>query len=101
VSRNFQKTVENFICENCGEAVVGNGYTNHCPHCLHSKHVDIQPGDRSCTCQGVMEPVNVMTKKDGYVITFKCQKCGETKQCKSAVNDDFDTILEIVKRGVG
>jgi hypothetical protein len=99
VSRNFQKKVENFTCENCGKTVVGNGYTNHCPHCLHSKHVDLRPGDRDCTCQGMMSPISITTERDGYTITFKCQKCGEVKRCKSAENDDFNVILEIVKKG--
>ena len=39
---------EEFVCENCGKKVKKLGYScrNHCPYCLHSKHVDINPGDR-------------------------------------------------------
>lgn len=99
MSLSFKKTTEDFVCENCGKTVTGNGYTNHCPHCLHSKHVDIHPGDRSCSCQGLMKPIAVVSKKGGYAITFKCQKCGAQKQCKSAKNDDFDVMLAIVKQG--
>ena len=43
--KRFTKIDEEFICENCGEKVEKLGYTcrNHCPHCLYSKHVDINP----------------------------------------------------------
>lgn len=99
MSSKFQRRIENFVCEHCGKKIVGNGYTNHCPHCLHSKHVDIYPGDRECACQGLMEPISVEPKKDGYVIVFKCQKCGFVKKNKSAENDDFEAILEIARNG--
>jgi len=44
-ARKFTKIDENFICENCGKEVSKLGYTcrNHCPSCLHSKHVDVNP----------------------------------------------------------
>ena len=41
----FTEIDESFICENCGKKVEKLGYScrNHCPYCLHSKHVDINP----------------------------------------------------------
>src|SRR3989338_8156335 len=45
-SRRFQRTKEDFTCERCGFFVRGSGYTNHCPQCLWSKHVDVNPGNR-------------------------------------------------------
>jgi len=41
----FTKIDEEFICENCGIKVQALGYScrNHCPYCLFSKHVDINP----------------------------------------------------------
>ena len=43
--KKFTKIDEEFICENCGAKVEKLGYTcrNHCPHCLYSKHVDVNP----------------------------------------------------------
>ncbi|HCR42265.1 TPA: hypothetical protein DIV45_02815, partial [Patescibacteria group bacterium] len=38
--KNFIRTKEDFTCENCGHRVKGSGYTNHCPKCLYSQHVD-------------------------------------------------------------
>ena len=72
----FKRTKENFICEHCGETVVGNGYTNHCPVCLWSKHVDIDPGDRAEACSGMMEPIDTRIKNKELGIRQRCIKCG-------------------------
>lgn len=93
--KRFQRKIEDFACENCREEVKGDGYTNHCPHCLWSKHVDINPGDRASLCGGLMEPVSKEIEKDEYVITHRCEKCGHEKRNKSAQEDDFDKILNI------
>ncbi len=47
-NRRFTEIDEEFICENCGKKVEKLGYScrDHCPYCLHSKHVDKNPGDR-------------------------------------------------------
>ncbi len=94
-TKRFQKRPEDFICENCGAEIKGDGYTNHCPQCLWSKHVDINPGDRQASCKGLMEPTNIEVKKGGYVITHRCQTCGHQKNNKVQANDDMDTVINI------
>ena len=96
--KKFTKKVENFICENCGKSVIGNGYTNHCPFCLYSKHVDINPGDRSCTCGGLMKPIEIQQKNGEFVILHKCTKCGLERKNKVQENDDINKIIEISKK---
>ena len=51
----FTEIDESFVCENCGKKVEKLGYSsrNHCPYCLHSKHLDINPGDREEDCKGI------------------------------------------------
>jgi len=95
--KKFTKRVEDFTCKNCGENVSGDGFTNHCPKCLYSKHVDTSPGDRSSSCNGIMKPVLVELEKGEYILTHKCQKCGHTKRNKVAKDDDFDEILKLSK----
>ncbi|MCL2629723.1 MAG: RNHCP domain-containing protein [Alphaproteobacteria bacterium] len=95
MTRQFQRRIEDFICQRCGAKVSGDGYTNHCPACLYSKDVDINPGDRASECQGLMEPLSVEVKKDHYVILHKCTKCGKERKNKSSKKDDFDIILKI------
>lgn len=97
----FQRRIEDFTCEHCGAQVTGNGFTNHCPKCLWSKHVDIQPGDRAETCQGMMQPVGVVRKGDGYRILFRCTTCGEERWNKSAPEDDFEVLLRIAQEQAG
>ena len=55
--KRFTRTIENFTCGICGTEVKGSGYTDHCPKCLWSEHVDIFPGDRKAECGGLMEPI--------------------------------------------
>lgn len=93
--KNFIRTKEDFICENCNFPVIGDGYTNHCPVCLYSKHVDIHPGDRRASCFGLMEPIDFEIKKGIYVIIHKCQKCGYQKKNKTTKNDNLKILLSI------
>jgi len=93
-SKKFQRCKEDFQCEHCGISVVGNGYTNHCPKCLWSKHVDVLPGDRLAVCQGMMEPLSLKQEGNGgYLLVHHCIKCGYEKRNKSAEEDDYESLL--------
>lgn len=94
-TKKFQRHTEDFTCEQCGFAVVGDGYTNHCPKCLWSKHVDINPGDRAATCKGLMEPVDAALEGEGQVILHRCVACGFERKNKASKEDDFEVILEL------
>jgi ribosomal protein L37AE/L43A len=98
MSSKFVRTKENFICENCGQEVIGTGYTNHCPVCLWSKHVDITPGDRASLCGGLMEPVAVETVHGAYSIRHRCIVCGYQKVNRVDELDDPDALVAIVQK---
>lgn len=94
----FKVIDEEFKCENCGRHVPKLGYScrNHCPFCLYSKHVDIEPGDRLETCHGLLEPIGIETNgKKGYIIVFRCQKCGSIRKNKVAEDDDMDKVIAL------
>lgn len=96
--RNFTVIDEEFICNNCKKKVPKLGYScrNHCPYCLYSMHVDINPGDRMEKCHGDLEPIGVeLSSKKGYVIVFKCKKCGQIKKNKAAEDDNMDLIIKL------
>ena len=93
--KRFQRKIEDFTCENCGAKVRGNGYTNHCPNCLYSKHVDINPGDRQEVCGGLMEPIFLILEKKGYKITHQCLKCGTTHNCKASLDDSVEAFIAL------
>ncbi len=95
MAKKFQRTREDFTCEHCGLVVKGNGYTNHCPRCLWSKHVDINPGDRQATCHGLMAPVGVEMKGGKYIILHRCLSCGFEKRNQAAQEDNFEVILQL------
>lgn len=97
-NKKFVKKDENFKCENCGKNVKKLGYTSrdHCPYCLYSKHVDINPGDRAEMCHGKLRPVGLeISNKKGYIIIFKCEKCGRIRRNKSAQDDDMNELIKL------
>lgn len=94
--KQFIRRREDFVCEQCGAKVKGTGYTNHCPKCLWSKHVDEEtPGDRLSQCGGMMEPTVVEVRGDEYTITHRCQKCGKTMRNKADPEDNFNELLRL------
>ena len=92
---SFTRTTENFKCQKCGFFVEGNGYTNHCPECLWSKHVDVFPGDRKENCGGMMEPVRIEKNNKEYTIIHKCVKCDAEKPNKAVPEDNFQMLVQI------
>lgn len=93
---HFIKVKEDFNCENCGFHVFGNGYTNQCPNCLYSKHVDQNiPGDRASECRGLMKPVEYFKRGDQVYLVHKCILCGKIANNKLADNDSLDAMLII------
>jgi hypothetical protein len=94
----FIKVEEDFTCGHCGAQVEGNGYTNHCPHCLWSRHVDIAPGDRAALCRGMMEPVGLEGSSPDYVVVHRCQACGHIKRNKTQPEDSTEAIITLAQR---
>ncbi|MEK7611858.1 MAG: RNHCP domain-containing protein [Patescibacteria group bacterium] len=97
-TKRFQRTTEDFICEHCGAPVTGDGYTNHCPKCLWSKHVDINPGDRAEVCRGLMKPTHVEMERDHETLTHTCVLCGEMRRNKIQKNDSREALFEIIEK---
>lgn len=91
----FQRRIENFVCGNCGYKVTGTGYTNHCPKCLYSKHVDVNPGDRAEICQGLMKPISLELEHGVQIIIHKCLHCGQVRRNKTSPVDDIDQISKL------
>lgn len=94
-SKKFQRTKEDFTCGHCGLEVKGNGYTNHCPSCLWSQHVDVNPGDRAAACHGLMEPIALEKKSDVFYIVHKCTKCPHERRNKAVEGDSFNELVKL------
>ena len=88
---------ESFICENCGKKVDTLNYTarDHCPFCLYSKHIDINPGDRLNNCLGLLKPIGIEKFKNTYKIIYKCNKCNKEHKNIIANDDNMDEIIKL------
>lgn len=92
----FIRKIENFVCDQCGARVTGDGYTNHCPACLWSKHVDESPGDRASPCLGAMKPESVSVVAGGACrITHRCARCGFIRAQDAAKEDNAERFIEL------
>ncbi len=104
--KNFIKNDSGFVCANCGKIVepLGSSSRDHCPFCLYSLHVDIVPGDRAADCGGMLVPVAAeVDARRGYVIIYRCKKCGAIKRNKAACDvksqpDNVDLLIELTTR---
>ena len=103
-----------FTCKHCDQIVSaqtiisGVVHRNHCPYCLHSRHVDLfTAGDRLCACKCLMVPVGLTIKRsrDKYtryrsgelMIVHRCQGCGGLAINRVAADDDPDKLISILK----
>lgn len=95
--KKFTMKDENFICDNCHHPVEKLNYTarDHCPECLYSKHVDINPGDRQNQCLGLLVPIGIEKFKDIYKIIYRCNKCGQLHKNIMANDDNMDMIIKL------
>ena len=101
--KRFAKLDDGFTCIHCGREVLPLGYSsrNHCPHCLWSRHVDINPGDRANPCGGILRPIRVEPDpKKGYIIIHKCDQCGEIRRNRAANEakvqpDDINLLIKL------
>lgn len=96
---------ESFTCKYCGRLVTpgeaGTDHRNHCPYCLHSLHLDIEPGDREADCGGIMEPVAVWVRKHGeWAIIHRCKRCGQLSSNRIAADDSPLLLMSIASRPI-
>lgn len=94
---------ESFTCKECGRLVVpegaGSDHRNHCPNCLWSLHVDIEPGDRASDCGGHMEPIAVWVKKGGeWAIIHRCKVCGALSSNRIAADDNPMKLMALAMK---
>ena len=96
---------ESFVCKNCGREVVpegaGSQHRNHCPNCLYSLHIDIEPGDREADCGGHMEPVAVWVRKNSeWAIIHRCKWCGTFSSNRVAADDNPMKLMSIAMKPI-
>ena len=107
----FEEFNADFTCKHCGHyvsartAISGVVNRNHCPYCLHSRHVNLfAAGDRLCACKALMAPVGLAFKRtrDKYaggsqgelMLVHRCLGCGALSINRIAADDDTVKIFE-------
>lgn len=98
----FIENNQSFTCIKCGKEVDKHPSSsrNHCPYCLTSLHVDIQPGDRKNTCQGIMDAIGLETKEGKTQIVYRCQTCHKIAKNIVAPDDNQELLIEISTKPV-
>ncbi len=96
---------ETFHCKHCGRIVgplgAGSDHRNHCPNCLFSQHVDVEPGDRASDCGGAMEPIAVWVRRNGeWAIIHRCQICGALSSNRIAADDNPMTLTSLAMKPI-
>ncbi len=77
--------------------LANGGYRNHCPACLWSRHVDVEPGDRASECRGLMRPQHVEQRRGkGLVIVHCCTVCGFTRPNRIADDPRQGDAIEAI-----
>ena len=52
-------------------------------------------------CHGDLEPVSLeIDSKKGYVIIYRCKKCGAIRKNKAAKDDNMDLIIELSSKQI-
>lgn len=96
---------ESFTCKVCGRPVVSHGagseHRNHCPNCLSSLHVDLEPGDRAADCGGIMDPISVWVRKNGeWAVIHRCRRCGALSSNRIAADDNPMKLMSLAMKPV-
>ena len=96
---------DTFVCKACGRTVVpggaGSEHRNHCPYCLSSQHLDIEPGDRAAGCGSVMEPIAVWVRKNGeWAIIHRCKICGALSSNRIAADDNPMKLMSLAMKPI-
>ena len=114
----FENINADFTCKHCGAVVStrqglsGVVNRNHCPYCLHSRHLDLfEAGDRLSACKALMAPVGLTLKKsrDKYakqsggelMLVHLCSGCERISINRIAADDDPKKVLEMFEKGLG
>lgn len=108
---------QDFRCIRCKNSVssdpivAGVNNRNHCPYCLHSKHVDLlRSGDRLAACKAEMRPVGLTLKQrhkkyasedsGELMLIHRCSDCGKVSINRIAADDDYDRIMEVYEKSI-
>lgn len=89
-------TIDTFSCVRCGltvsAAAPDGNLRNHCPSCLHSRHVIDH-------CHGRMAPIAVAVPRTGdWMLVHRCVRCDELTSSPVHGDDNQLVLMRIAVR---
>jgi hypothetical protein len=91
--------------------LAGVKHRNHCPYCLHSRHLDRdKPGDRRSDCRASMRPIGLTLKatdnkygsQDGeLMLIHHCLGCGKLSINRISSDDNAEQLLAVFDTSAG
>jgi len=96
--KKFIKNNQSFFCTHCSKFVDIHlsSSRDHCNHCLWGLHVDINPGDRSNKCKGLLKPIGIRKYKNKEQIVYDCLLCSKRVFCIISKDDNLKEIINLV-----
>ncbi|MEI5097840.1 RNHCP domain-containing protein [Streptomyces sp. PmtG] len=96
-------TVDTFTCAWCGLAVsatVADGTRrDHCPSCLHSRHVTDHVEGGPSDCHGRMAPISIAVLRTGdWMVVHRCVRCDELTSHPVRADDNQLVLMRMAVR---
>ncbi|MYS83771.1 RNHCP domain-containing protein [Embleya scabrispora] len=94
---------DTFDCVRCGLTVTtvdpAGGRRNHCPSCLHSRHVLDRVEGGPSECMARMSPISIAVLRSGdWMIVHRCIRCDELTSNTIAPDDNQLILIRMAVR---
>ncbi|MEU3597702.1 RNHCP domain-containing protein [Streptomyces sp. NPDC006798] len=92
-----------FTCVRCGLTVGAldpeGSVRNHCPSCLHSRHLDDHVDGGPSECRARMSPISVAVPRAGdWTVVHRCTRCGELATGPVSPDDNHLILMRMAVR---
>ncbi|MER5784604.1 RNHCP domain-containing protein [Streptomyces mobaraensis] len=92
-----------FACVHCGltvSAVAADGRRrDHCPSCLHSRHVLDHVDGGPSECLGRMTPISIAVLRTGdWMVVHRCVRCDELTSTSVRADDNRLILMRMAVR---
>lgn len=92
-----------FTCVRCGLTVTETGpdgaRRNHCPSCLHSRHVTDHVEGGPSMCHSRMSPIAIAVLRDGaWRVIHRCTRCDELTSNPVSPDDNHLILMRMAVR---
>jgi hypothetical protein len=95
--------IHTFTCAWCGLTVTRNAaddsVRNHCPSCLHSRHVTDHVEGGPSDCEGRMTPIAIAVLRTGdWMLVHRCVRCDELTSNPVCADDNQLMLMRMAVR---